>query len=167
MTTQTHTNAGADRTITDITPRDLDKTITLGANLSVADTGEPRPTLEPTRTAIVDGYEATLDDELAPSEDRLLTLTARKDGETFMDRQPHPARPWPLGDPARGRSDLAHIRPNGEPGDGSTAPDPDVAFQTAAPGSGTYCLHLTSSTVTSSAAPPHPAHHQFLITETC
>ncbi|MFQ6331932.1 hypothetical protein ACLMAL_38255 [Nocardia sp. CWNU-33] len=161
MTTQTHTNAGADRTITDITPRDLGKTIPLGADLSVADTDEPRPTLESTRTAIVDGYEATLDDELAP-----LELTARKDGEAFTDRLAHPAHPWPLGDPARGRSDLAHIRPNGEPGDGSTAPGVDVTFHTAAPGSGTYRLHLVSSTVTSSAPPPHPAHNQCLITET-
>ncbi|WP_406232058.1 hypothetical protein [Nocardia sp. NBC_01009] len=158
MTTQTHTNAGADRAITDITPRDLGKTITLGVDLSVADTDELRPTLEPTRTVIVDG---TRRPSMMNSR-RPRTGCSRSPRAGTAKRSPtgSPTRPWPLGDPARGRSDLAHIRPNGEPGAGSTAPGPDVTFHTAAPGSGTYLLHLVSSTVTSSppSTPPMPDH---------
>ncbi|MFE7797995.1 hypothetical protein [Nocardia sp. NPDC057440] len=151
MTTQTHTNpdAGAYRAITDIAPR------ALGADFPVADAYEPRPTPEATRTAIVDGYKATLDDELAQAQGRLLTLGVHKDGDPVTDR-----RPYLASDPAGGRSGLARIRPNLEPNDGLTAPGPDVTCHMAAPGAETYRLRSVSSTVTDSAPPPHAAHHQ-------
>jgi hypothetical protein len=40
--------------------------------------------------------------------------------------------------------DLAyiHVHPNGEPGDGVTAPGPDITFHTAVPGPGIYRLFL-------------------------
>ncbi|GGJ27025.1 hypothetical protein GCM10010121_042800 [Streptomyces brasiliensis] len=40
--------------------------------------------------------------------------------------------------------DLAylHVHPNGEPGDGTTHPGPDVSFTATAPSAGTYRLFL-------------------------
>lgn len=134
--------AGAYRVFTDIAPRALGKTITLGADLAVAGAYEPRPTPRGTRTAIVDGYEVTLDGELVPDEGRLLTLTVRKDGEPVTDLQPYLAAYGHLVILRAGDLAYVHVHPNGEPGDGVTAPGPDVTFHTAVPGPGTYRLFL-------------------------
>ncbi|WP_433722144.1 hypothetical protein ACQP0C_20680 [Nocardia sp. CA-129566] len=134
--------AGAYRVFTDIAPRALGKTITLGADLAVAGAYEPRPTPEATRTAIVDGYEVTLDGELVPGAGRLLTLTVRKNGEPVTDLQPYLAAYGHLVILRAGDLAYVHVHPNGEPGDGVTAPGPDITFHTAVPGPGTYRLFL-------------------------
>ncbi|WP_433714012.1 hypothetical protein ACQP2U_07555 [Nocardia sp. CA-084685] len=134
--------AGAYRVFTDIAPRALGKTITLGADLAVAGVYEPRPTPAATRTAIVDGYEVALDGELVPDEGRLLTLTVLKDGEPVTDLQPYLAAYGHLVILRSGDLAYVHVHPNGEPGDGVTAPGPDITFHTAVPGPGTYRLFL-------------------------
>lgn len=134
--------AGAYRVFTDIAPRALGKTITLGADLAVGGVYEPRPTPAATRTAIMDGYEVTLDGELVPDEGQLLTLTVRKDGEPVTDLQPYLAAYGHLVILRAGDLAYVHVHPNGEPGDGVTAPGPDVIFHTAVPGPGTYRLFL-------------------------
>ncbi|WP_234390870.1 hypothetical protein [Nocardia suismassiliense] len=134
--------AGMYRVFTDIAPRALGKTITLGADLAVAGIYEPRPTPAAARTALVDGYEVTLDGELVPDEGRLLTLTVRKDGEPVTDLQPYLAAYGHLVVIRAGDLAYVHVHPNGEPGDGVTAPGPDVAFHTVVPGPGTYRLFL-------------------------
>ncbi|MFF3226974.1 hypothetical protein ACFYV7_29550 [Nocardia suismassiliense] len=134
--------AGMYRVFTDIAPRALGKTITLGADLAVAGAYEPRPTPAAARTALVDGYEVTLDGELVPDEGRLLTLTVRKHGEPVTDLQPYLAAYGHLVVIRAGDLAYVHVHPNGEPGDGVTAPGPDVAFHTVVPGPGTYRLFL-------------------------
>ncbi|WP_051047439.1 hypothetical protein [Nocardia asiatica] len=134
--------AGAYRVFTDIAPRALGKTITLGADLAVAGAYEPHPTPEATRTAIVDGYEVTLDGDLVPGAGRLLTLTVRKDGRPVADLQPYLAAYGHLVIVRAGDLAYVHVHPNGEPGDGTTAPGPDITFHTAVPGPGTYRLFL-------------------------
>lgn len=134
--------AGGYRVFADIAPRALGKTITLGADLAVAGTYEPTPTPQAARTANVDGYEVTLDGELVPHEGRLLTLTVHKDGEPVTDLQPYLAAYGHLVILRAGDLAYVHVHPNGEPGDGVTAPGPDVAFHTAVPGPGTYRLFL-------------------------
>ncbi|MFI2471912.1 hypothetical protein [Nocardia xishanensis] len=134
--------AGAYRVFTDIAPHALGKTITLGADLAVAGAYEPRPTPAAARTAVVDGYEVTLDGDLVPGAGQLLTLTVRKDGQPVTDLQPYLAAYGHLVILRAGDLAYVHVHPNGEPGDGVTAPGPDITFHTAVPGPGTYRLFL-------------------------
>lgn len=134
--------AGAYRVFIDIAPRALGKTITLGADLAVAGPYRPRPIPEAAGTAVVDGYEVSLDGDLVPGEGRLLTLTVRKDGAPVTDLQPYLAAYGHLVVLRAGDLAYVHVHPNGEPGDGVTAPGPDVTFHTAVPGPGTYRLFL-------------------------
>ncbi|WP_405485761.1 hypothetical protein [Nocardia sp. NBC_00511] len=134
--------AGAYRAFTDIAPTALGQTITLGADFAIAGEYLPRPVPAAERTFAVDGYEVTLDGDLVPGEGRLLTLTVRKDGEPVTDLQPYLAAYGHLVIVREGDLAYVHVHPNGEPGDGVTAPGPDVAFHTAVPGRGTYRLFL-------------------------
>lgn len=134
--------AGAYRVFTDIAPRALGTTITLGADLAVAGTYAPRPAPAAARTADIDGYEVTLDGDLVPGDGRLLTLTVRKNGEPVTDLQPYLAAYGHLVILRAGDLAYVHVHPNGEPGDGVTVPGPDVTFHTAVPGPGTYRLFL-------------------------
>jgi hypothetical protein len=66
----------------------------------------------------------------------------RKDGEPVTDLQPYLAAYGHLVILRAGDLAYIHVHPNGEPGDGVTAPGPDVTFHTAVPGPGTYRLFL-------------------------
>ena len=65
-----------------------------------------------------------------------------KDGEPVTDLQPYLAAYGHLVILRAGDLAYVHVHPNGEPGDGVTAPGPDVTFHTAVPGLGTYRLFL-------------------------
>ncbi|PTR44782.1 hypothetical protein C8K38_103279 [Rhodococcus sp. OK611] len=134
--------AGSYRVFTDISPTPLGRTITLGADLAVAGAYDPRPTPSETRTAVVDGYEVILEGNLAPGDGELLSLTVRKDGRPVTDLQPYLAAFGHLVVLRAGDLAYIHVHPNGEPGDGVTAPGPDVTFHTAVPGPGIYRLFL-------------------------
>lgn len=134
--------AGAYRVFTDISPLALGKTITLGADLAVAGAYAPQPVPESARTFGVDGYEVELTGDLTTGAGSLLTLTVRKDGVAVTDLQPYLAAFGHLVIIRAGDLAYVHVHPNGEPGDGITAPGPDVSFHTAVPGPGTYRLFL-------------------------
>ncbi|WP_228803599.1 hypothetical protein [Nocardia higoensis] len=134
--------AGAYRVFTDVAPRALGKTITLGADLAVAGPYRPQPIPEPARTAVVDGYEVSLGGDLLPGAGGLITLTVRKDGTPVTDLQPYLAAYGHLVILRAGDLAYIHVHPNGEPGDGVTAPGPDVTFHTVVPGPGTYRVFL-------------------------
>ncbi|MFD0362889.1 hypothetical protein ACFQZZ_15705 [Nocardia sp. GCM10030253] len=134
--------AGAYRVFTDIAPRALGRTITLGADLAVAGDYAPLPTPEAARTFVVDGYEVALEGDLVPGEGRLVTLTVRKDGEPVTDLQPYLAAFGHLVVLRAGDLAYVHVHPNGEPGDGITPAGPEITFHTVVPGPGTYRLFL-------------------------
>ncbi|MGV9414585.1 hypothetical protein ACWDOP_32180 [Nocardia sp. NPDC003693] len=134
--------AGAYRAFTDVQPRELGRTITLGADFAVAGDYDPQPVPEPNRLAVVDDYTVTLDGDLVPGQGELLTLTVRKGGEPVTDLQPYLAAFGHLVILRAGDLAYIHVHPNGEPGDGVTAPGPDVTFHTVVPGPGTYRLFL-------------------------
>ncbi|MFI9505185.1 hypothetical protein [Nocardia sp. NPDC052566] len=134
--------AGAYRVFTDIAPRALGRTITLGADLAIAGAYRPQPTPEPARAAEVDGYEVALQGDLVPGEGQMITLTVRKDGAEVTDLQPYLAAFGHLVVLRAGDLAYVHVHPNGEPGDGVTAPGPDITFHTVVPGPGTYRLFL-------------------------
>ncbi|MFE3290498.1 hypothetical protein [Rhodococcus sp. NPDC059234] len=134
--------AGTYRVFTDIAPTQLGRTITLGADLAVAGSYDPQPTPGQNRTAVVDDYEVVLDGDLVTDSGDLLTLTVRKDGRPVADLQPYLAAFGHLVILRAGDLAYVHVHPNGEPGDGVTAPGPDITFHTAVPGRGTYRLFL-------------------------
>ncbi|WP_446225149.1 hypothetical protein ACTWPB_08575 [Nocardia sp. IBHARD005] len=68
--------AGAYRVFTDIAPRALGRTITLGADLAITGHYAPQPVPPVSRGTEVDGYEVTVEGELRAEGD-LLTLTVR------------------------------------------------------------------------------------------
>ncbi|MDO3648543.1 hypothetical protein [Nocardia mangyaensis] len=133
--------AGAYRVFTDIAPRALGRTITLGADLAIAGHYAPQPVPAVGRTAEVDGYELTVDGELRTDGD-LLTLTVRKDGASVTDLQPYLAAFGHLVILRAGDLAYVHVHPNGEPGDGITPAGPGISFHTTVPGPGTYRLFL-------------------------
>ncbi|WP_246350876.1 hypothetical protein [Nocardia barduliensis] len=135
-------DAGAYRVFTDIAPSAFGRTITLGADLAVTGAYEPQPVPQPTRLVTVDDYDIALAGELAPGEGRLLTLTVRKNGEPVTDLQPYLAAFGHLVVLRAGDLAYVHVHPNGAPGDGVTAPGPDITFHTVVPGPGTYRLFL-------------------------
>ncbi|WP_240505251.1 DUF748 domain-containing protein [Nocardia mangyaensis] len=133
--------AGAYRVFTDIAPRALGRTITLGADLAIAGHYAPQPVPAVGRAAEIDGYELTVDGELRADGD-LLTLTVRKDGASVTDLQPYLAAFGHLVILRAGDLAYVHVHPNGEPGDGITPAGPEISFHTAVPGPGTYRLFL-------------------------
>ncbi|MEV0769835.1 hypothetical protein [Nocardia salmonicida] len=159
--------AGAYRVFTDIAPRALGRTITIGADLAIAGHYAPQPVPAVARVTEVDGYEVTVDGELRTEGD-LLTLTVRKNGEPVTDLQPYLAAFGHLVILRAGDLAYVHVHPNGEPGDGVTPSGPEITFHTAVPGPGTYRLFLDfehddavrTAAFTLTTAPQHaPAHN--------
>ncbi|KAB2344939.1 hypothetical protein F8566_29630 [Actinomadura rudentiformis] len=134
--------AGAYRIFTDIAPRDLGRTITLGADLAVAGPYEPKPVPEPASAHAVDGYEVEIDGGLTPGQGRQLTLTVHKNGKPVTDLQPYLAAYGHLVILRAGDLAYVHVHPDGEPGDGVTEPGPGITFHAQVPGPGTYRAFL-------------------------
>ncbi|MET0765626.1 MAG: hypothetical protein ABWY29_12230 [Blastococcus sp.] len=115
---------------------------TLGADLAVAGQYLPAPLPAESRTAEVDGYTVTLDGDLIPGEESELTLSVTRDGRPVTDLQPYLAAYGHLVVLRDGDLAYLHVHPAGEPGDGRTAPGPDITFATTAPSAGTYEMFL-------------------------
>ena len=116
--------------------------LTLGADLAVDGDFEAAPPGQESRTATVDGYQVTLDGDLTAGADAKLTLSVSKDGEPVTDLQPYLGAYGHLVALRGGDLAYLHVHPDGEPGDGTTQPGPDVVFHTAVPSAGTYHLYL-------------------------
>ncbi|MGW1226151.1 hypothetical protein [Streptomyces sp. NPDC001515] len=130
------------RFFTDIHPAAHTGTLTLGADASVAGLYEPRPLPEATGTARIGEYGVALDGELLPGEASELTLTVSRDGVPVTDLQPYLAAYGHLVALRVGDLGYLHVHPEGAPGDGVTAPGPEITFMAVAPTAGTYRLFL-------------------------
>ncbi|MFH8370407.1 hypothetical protein [Streptomyces sp. NPDC018031] len=168
------------RFFTDIHPVGHDGTMTLGIDVAVAGPYDPRPLPEATGIARIGEYTVALDGELVPGEASELTLTVSRNDRPVTDLQPYLAAYGHLVALRVGDLGYLHVHPEGEPGDGTTAPGPEIAFMAVAPSSGTYRLYLdfqhddvvrtaeftvrtTAATPRSDAAPQaaseHGSHH--------
>ncbi|KRB77692.1 hypothetical protein ASE01_05680 [Nocardioides sp. Root190] len=116
--------------------------LTLGADLAVGGEQVAAPAVLENRTASVDGYDVTLTGDLRPGADAELTLGVSKDGVPVTDLQPYLGAYGHLVALRSGDLAYLHVHPDGEPGDGTTEPGPDVVFHTAVPSAGTYHLYL-------------------------
>ncbi|WP_306336528.1 hypothetical protein [Streptomyces sp. KL118A] len=160
------------RFFADIHPAGHDGSMTLGIDVAVAGPYDPRPLPEPTGIAQLGEYAVALDGELVPGEARQLTLTVSRNGSPVTDLQPYLAAYGHLVALRVGDLGYLHVHPEGEPGDGTTAPGPEIAFMAVAPTAGTYRLYLdfqhddtvrtAEFTVRTTADAPehsgHPAH---------
>jgi hypothetical protein len=129
------------RVLADFKPAGADP-LTLGADLAVAGDYRPAPETQVSRTAHVDGYTVTLDGDLTGGEDAMLTLSVSERGEPVTDLQPYLGAYGHLVALRAGDLAYLHVHPDGEPGDGSTQPGPDVVFHAEVPSAGTYRLFL-------------------------
>ncbi|MFJ4978109.1 hypothetical protein ACIP6X_22630 [Streptomyces coeruleorubidus] len=168
------------RFFADIHPVGHDGTMTLGIDVAVAGTYDPQPLPEATRIAQIGEYTVALDGGLLPGEPSELTFTVSRNDRPVTDLQPYLAAYGHLVALRVGDLGYLHVHPEGEPGDGTTAPGPEIAFMAVAPSAGTYRLYLdfqhndvvrtaefTIQTTTttprsdaaSQAAPEHRSHH--------
>jgi hypothetical protein len=130
------------RLFADFVPSGRGDNLTLGTDLAVAGDYAPQPLPAPSLTAEVDGYTVTLDGELVRGRESELTLSVSRDGRPVTDLQPYLAAYGHLVALRDGDLAYLHVHPAGEPGDGVTAPGPEITFFTTAPSAGTYRLFL-------------------------
>ncbi|MEV5546651.1 hypothetical protein AB0L35_11085 [Streptomyces sp. NPDC052309] len=130
------------RFFADVHPAGHDGAMTLGIDAAVAGPYEPRPLPEATGTARIGEYTVALDGALLPGEASELTLTVSRNGRPVTDLQPYLAAYGHLVALRVGDLGYLHVHPEGEPGDGTTAPGPEIAFMAVAPSAGTYRLFL-------------------------
>jgi hypothetical protein len=133
---------GAWRVLADFAPRGHEA-MTLGADVFVPGSYvaglSPRDDL---RTATVDGYTVTLEGDLTPGTDSDLALTVSRGGTPVTDLQPYLGAYGHLVALRTGDLAYLHVHPEGQPGDGTTTPGPEVGFGVEVPTSGTYRLFL-------------------------
>ncbi|MDX3229255.1 hypothetical protein [Streptomyces sp. ME19-01-6] len=135
--------AGDYRVFADFTPAAQGaKPLTLGADLAVAGTYQPRGLPPQKATAEVDGYTVTLDGTLAAGNTTGLTLSVAKDGKPVTDLEPYLGAYGHLVALRAGDLAYLHVHPEGEPGDGTTQPGPAISFMATAPTHGAYRLFL-------------------------
>ncbi|MFE3292835.1 hypothetical protein [Rhodococcus sp. NPDC059234] len=137
----TWARGGTYRVFADFQPSGGPGQLTLGRNVDVAGDLAPTPLPAPSQVAEVDGYRVTLGGDLT-TEGGPLTLTVAKDGRPVTDLQPYLGAYGHLVALRAGDLAYLHVHPQGEPGDGVTAPGPDITFHAQAPSDGSYRLYL-------------------------
>ncbi|MFD8227956.1 hypothetical protein ACFV16_27810 [Streptomyces massasporeus] len=135
--------AGGYRVFADFTPAGKNpENLTLGADLAVSGPYQARPLPPVSTTARVDGYEVKLSGVPQPGRASELKLKVSRDGRPVTDLQPYLGAYGHLVALRSGDLAYLHVHPNGEPGDGTTRPGPDISFTATAPSSGAYRMFL-------------------------
>ncbi len=134
--------AGAYKAFVDTAPDGRDEPVVLAADLLVGGAAQPQPLPPVSRTAVVDGYEVTLTGDLVAGEASRVVLTVRRDGAPVTDLEPYLGAYGHLVSLRAGDLAYLHTHPQGAPGDGRTAPGPEVAFDVDVPSEGDYRLFL-------------------------
>ncbi|MCZ7421278.1 MULTISPECIES: hypothetical protein [unclassified Micromonospora] len=132
---------GVWRAFADFTPTGGDP-MTLGVDVTVPGALTERELPAPASSATVDGYTVTLAGTPRPGHSTTLTLTVNRDGAPVTDLEPYLGAYGHLVALRRGDLAYLHVHPEGAPGDGRTAPGPQVSFATEFPSAGTYRLYL-------------------------
>ncbi|MEU3499194.1 hypothetical protein ABZ747_37630 [Kitasatospora cineracea] len=118
--------------------RAADGTWTAPANIAAA--GDYRVFADFTPAAEADPL--TLTGDLAPGRPGRLAFTVTEDGRPVTDLDPYLAAYGHLVVLRAGDLGYLHVHPDGEPGDGATAPGPEIDFTATAPSPGDYRLFL-------------------------
>ncbi|WP_369194002.1 hypothetical protein [Streptomyces djakartensis] len=135
--------AGGYRVFADFTPAAKGAgNLTLGADLAASGPYRPQDLPAPSAEATTDGYEVELAGGLNPGRASELKLKVSRDGRPVTDLQPYLGAYGHLVALRSGDLAYLHVHPNGEPGDGSARPGPDISFTATAPSAGSYRLFL-------------------------
>ncbi|MCX4911117.1 hypothetical protein [Streptomyces sp. NBC_00878] len=135
--------AGGYRVFADFTPAGKGaENLTLGADLAASGPYEAQGLPAASATAKVDGYEVKLAGGLRPGAAGEVELNVSRDGKPVTDLQPYLGAYGHLVALRSGDLAYLHVHPNGEPGDGKTAPGPGISFTATAPSPGSYRLFL-------------------------
>ncbi|KDN77257.1 hypothetical protein ABZ568_33580 [Streptomyces olindensis] len=135
--------AGGYRVFADFTPAGKNtKNLTLGADLAASGPYRPKELPAPSTTAETNGYDVELAGALSPGKASELRLKVSRDGKPVTDLQPYLGAYGHLVALRSGDLAYLHVHPNGEPGDGTTKPGPDISFTATAPSAGSYRLFL-------------------------
>jgi hypothetical protein len=140
-TTSVDLTPGQWRVFADFKPTASDA-LTLGSDLTVPGQTRVVPERPETRVATVDGFTVTLTGDLVVGEHSMLRLSVAHDGRPVTDLQPYLGSYGHLVALRGGDLAYLHVHPDGEPGDGTTEPGPDVEFVAEVPSPGTYHLYL-------------------------
>ena len=159
---------GVWRLFADFHPAGHGGPMTLGIDASVAGEYEPRPLPAITQTATAGDYTVSLKGGLSPAGASELTFSIDRNGQPVTDLQPYLGAFGHLVALRAGDLAYLHVHPEGKPGDGTTAPGPDISFMAAAPSRGSYRLYLdfqhedsvTTAQFTVSAGSLHGSGHQ-------
>lgn len=116
--------------------------MTLGIDASVAGVYEPRPLPEVSQIAQTGRYTVTLQGEPSAAIASELTFSIVFDGHPVTTLEPYLGAFGHLVALRSGDLAYLHVHPQGEPGDGTTRPGPEISFFATAPSAGLYRLHL-------------------------
>jgi hypothetical protein len=114
--------------------------LVLAVELDAAGEAHPQPLPPPAPTARVDGYEVTLAGAPAGPGEGQVILTVSRDGQPVTDLEPYLGAYGHLVALRAGDLAYLHVHPDGQPGDGSTRPGPEVRFGAHLPSAGDYRL---------------------------
>lgn len=134
--------AGTYKVFVDFVPTALGDGLTLARTVGVAGEFAPGPFPADSDVFEIDGYTVTLDGHLVAGEGSRLTARFERDGEPVTDLEPYLGAYGHLVALRAGDLGYVHVHPDGEPGDGSTEPGPEVTFHVEAPTAGRYRLFL-------------------------
>jgi hypothetical protein len=133
---------GQYRIFADFRPAERTQALTLGVDAPAAGSYTPTPLPGAVRTTTVDGYTVELAGDLIAGRSSKVTLRVSRDGKPVTDLQPYLGAYGHLVALRDGDLAYLHVHPDGEPGDGRTAPGPDLTFVAEVPSGGAYRLYL-------------------------
>ncbi len=133
---------GDHRVFADFSPTGSGESLTVSADLVVDGDGAARELPAPLATFEIDGYEIDLTGALVPGEPSRLAFSVHRAGQPVTDLQPYLGAYGHLVAVRAGDLAYVHVHPDGSPGDGVTAPGPEVAFHAQVADAGTYRLFL-------------------------
>ncbi|KYH45435.1 hypothetical protein [Branchiibius sp. NY16-3462-2] len=97
---------------------------------------------DPQRTATVGKYTVTVTGSLVSGKHSMLDFKVTQDGKPVTTLQPYLGAYGHLVALREGDQAYLHVHPDGEPGDGTTAPGPQIGFGAEVPSPGRYHLFL-------------------------
>ena len=113
---------------------------TLGVDLAAAGVYRPRPLPEPSTVSTVDGYRVTLSGAPERTGGAEVGLTVSLDGRPVTDLEPYLGAYGHVVALREGDLAYLHVHPEGQPGDATTRPGPEVHFGIHLPAPANYRL---------------------------
>jgi hypothetical protein len=130
------------RVFADFSPAELGEAFTVNADLVVEGEDAARELPAPRAKFEIDGYEVDLAGTLVPDQPSRLAFSVHRAGRPITDLQPYLGAYGHLVAVRAGDLAYVHVHPDGSPGDGATAPGPEVAFHAHVADAGRYRLFL-------------------------